>query len=120
MRIALAPDSLPQLVPCVGQRETLKPKRRTIAAAIDSSHSRLSAKGLRLLELQQLFESHNVKAAQYSAQTVFSRMYKEWITDDSIETLRRTHPKVNQGAIDVLQVGHRRCPRLCHCRRTTS
>lgn len=73
---------------------------------------RTSTKGLRLDELQHLFELHDVKAPQYSARTVFKRVYRDFIADDSIHLLRRTNPKVNQSAVDVLKVSFETSPHM--------
>lgn len=54
--------------------------------------------------MQHVFESHGVNAAEYSSKTLFKRVYREFINDETLENLRTSHPKVNQGAIDVLKV----------------
>lgn len=83
-------------------RNSLSNPRCILAFATTAGNTRLSAKGLRLTELQQLFESCGVNAAEYSAQTVYKKMYKEWITDEDIDSLRYQDPRINQGAANVL------------------
>lgn len=90
-------------------KDSLQTPRWIVAFATTAGSTRLSAKGLRLTELQQLFESCGVNAAEYSAQTVYKKMYKEWITDEDIDSLRYQDPKISQGAANVLKVNDLCC-----------